>query len=46
VIDSTFGVAVGVAVGVAIGVGAGFFMGTPLFQTNFLPDFMQVKTLF
>ena len=26
-------------------VGVGFFIATPLFQTNLLPDFMQVKVL-
>ena len=38
------GVGVGVGVGVAVGVavGVGFLMATPLFQTNFLPDLMQV----
>ncbi len=33
---------VGVAVGVGDLVGTGFFMLTPLFQTNFLPDLTQV----
>jgi hypothetical protein len=38
------GVGVGEAVGVGVGeaVGVGFFMLTPLFQTNFLPDLTQV----
>ena len=41
-------VGVGVGVGEAVGVGdaelvgVGFFMLTPLFQTNFLPDLTQV----
>ena len=35
------GIGVGVAVGVAVGVGVGF-KTTPLFQTNFLPDLVQV----
>ncbi len=36
------GVGVGVAVGVGTGIGVGFFTATPLFHTNFFPDFMQV----
>ena len=36
------GVGVGVGVGVEVGVGVGFFTATPLFQSNFLPDLMQV----
>ncbi len=35
------GVGVGVTVGVATGVGG--LMATPLFQTSFLPDLMQVN---
>jgi hypothetical protein len=33
-------------VGVGVGVGVGFLTAIPLFQTNFLPDLMQVKVLF
>jgi hypothetical protein len=36
------GVAEAVGVGDAELVGVGFFMLTPLFQTNFLPDLTQV----
>ena len=40
------GVGVGIGVGVGVGVGEGisvaFFTATPLFQTNFFPDLMQV----
>ena len=39
------GVGVGVGVGVGDGVGVGL-TATPLFQTNFFPDLMQVKVLF
>jgi hypothetical protein len=28
-----------------VGVGVGFLTATPLFQTNFLPDLMQVYVL-
>jgi hypothetical protein len=31
--------------GIRVDVGVGFLMATPLFQTNFLPDLMQVKVL-
>mgnify|MGYP000220745884 CR=1 FL=1 len=31
-----------VGAGVGAGVSVGFFTATPLFQTNFLPDLMQV----
>ena len=50
-VGDAVGVAVGDAVGVAVGdavgvgVGAGFAIATPLFQINFLPDFMQVYFL-
>jgi hypothetical protein len=36
------GVSVGVGVGVGEGVGVAFLTATPLFQTNFFPDLMQV----
>ena len=36
------GVAVGVGVGVGEGIGVAFFTATPLFQTNFFPDLIQV----
>jgi hypothetical protein len=36
------GEGVGEAVGVGDAAGVGFFMLTPLFHTNFLPDLMQV----
>jgi hypothetical protein len=36
------GVAVGVGVGVGVEVGVAFLIATPLFQTNFLPDLIQV----
>jgi hypothetical protein len=48
------GVGVGVGVGdgvlptapigspIAVGIGVGFFIATPLFHTNFLPDLTQV----
>jgi hypothetical protein len=43
------GVGVGVGTGVGVGVGAAtgtdFFMVTPLFHNNLLPDFMQVNFL-
>ena len=43
------GVGVGVAVGVGVGVGVGFgaaaLIATPLFQTSFDPDLMQVNFL-
>ena len=39
------GVGVGVGVDVAVGAGVGFFTTTSLFQTNFLPDLMQVNLL-
>ena len=43
-VGEAVGVGVGEAVGVGVGeaVGVGFFMLTPLFQTNFLPDLTQV----
>ncbi len=47
--DSTLVVGVGVAVGVGVGVGVdvgagvGLATATPLFQSNFLPDLMQVN---
>ena len=43
-VDVGVGVEIGVAVevGVGVAVGGGFFIATPLFQTNFLPDLMQV----
>ena len=34
-----------VGVGEGVGVGDGSFTTTPLFQTNFLPDLMQVNFL-
>ena len=37
------GVAEGVGAGVATGVGVGLETATPLFQTNFFPDLMQVN---
>jgi hypothetical protein len=40
------GVGVGVGTGVGAGVGVGFFIATPLPQTNFLPDFVQVYVFF
>jgi hypothetical protein len=40
-VGSGVGDAVGVAVGVATGVGG--LIATPLFQTSFLPDLMQVN---
>ena len=39
------GVGVGVGVGDGVGVGVGFLIATPLFQTSFVPDFMQVNFL-
>jgi hypothetical protein len=33
-------------IGVVEGIGMIFFTATPLFQTNFLPDLMQVNVLF
>ena len=33
------------AVGVGVGVGVGFFTATPLFHTDFFPDFTQVNFL-
>ena len=42
------GVGVGFAIGVSVGVGIGVACGmdTPLSQTNFFPDLMQVYVLF
>jgi len=37
------GESVGDAVGVGVTAGAALFDATPLFQTNFFPDFMQVN---
>ncbi len=46
-VDVGVGVGVGSGIGVAIGVttGVGGLMATPLFQTSFEPDFMQVNFL-
>jgi len=48
-ITITVGVGVGVAegegVGVVVATGAGFATATPLFQTNFVPFFIQVYFL-
>ena len=40
------GVGVTVGVGVGVGVGADFLTATPLFQVNFLADFVQVYVFF
>ena len=37
------GVGVGEGVGVGVATGAGFLIATPLFQTSFVPDLMQVN---
>jgi hypothetical protein len=42
-VGSGLGTGVGVVVGVGVGVGVGFTIATPLFQTSFLPDLMQVN---
>ncbi|MDP1712109.1 MAG: hypothetical protein Q8K86_06600 [Candidatus Nanopelagicaceae bacterium] len=39
------GVDAGVVEGVKVGFGVGTFTKTPLFQINFLPDLIQVKSL-
>ena len=39
------GVGDGEGVGVGVATGAGFFIATPLFQTSFVPDLMQVNFL-
>jgi hypothetical protein len=46
-VDVGVGVGSGNGVGVGVGVttGAGFFIATPLFQTSFVPDLMQVNFL-
>ena len=36
---------VGVGAGVGVTTGAGFLTATPLFQTSFVPDFIQVNFL-
>ena len=42
-VDVGVGEGVGVAVGAGVFAGDAFFFTTPLFQTNFFPDFMQVN---
>ncbi len=37
------GVGSGVGVGVGVATGEGFLIATPLFQTSFVPDLMQVN---
>ena len=37
------GVGVGVGFGVGVATGEGFLIATPLFQTSFVPDLMQVN---
>ena len=41
-VDTGVGVVVEVGVGVGVTAGVGVTIMTPLFQTNFLPDLMQV----
>jgi hypothetical protein len=43
VVGGVVGVVVAVGVGVEAGAGVGFATATPLFQSNFLPDLMQVN---
>ena len=42
-IGSGIGDGEGVGVGVGIATGEGFLIATPLFQTSFVPDLMQVN---
>lgn len=39
------GSGVGVGVGVGVATGSGFLIATPLFQTSFVPDLIQVNFL-